>query len=89
MDIAIEDWDAMFRAVESRLSHAVSQLFTTVSDVPAPDPLHSIRIIVLECVEALGQLHNALKHERAQSVQRELQAAAYASTAGLNPAAPP
>ena len=55
--IRIEDWDNMFHAVELRLCATVA----------ATEQLDDkTRVTVLECVEALDQLHSALTHERQQ-----------------------
>lgn len=58
--IAPQDWDELFHAVESRLS-------ASVSDAVQNDG--KTRVTVLECVEALDQLHDALMHERQQRQQ--------------------
>ena len=55
--IAIEDWDKLFQAVEARLGACVAA-DTLIDD--------KIRVTVLECVEALEQLHGALTLERQQ-----------------------
>jgi hypothetical protein len=52
-DIGTGDWDALFDAVKVRLRAIVS------------DPAASPRTGVLECVEALEQLHVLLAQERA------------------------
>ena len=55
--ISIEDWDKLFHAVELRLCATVA----------AADQLDDkTRVTVLECVEALDQLHSALTRERQQ-----------------------
>ena len=55
--ISIEDWDKLFHAVELRLCATVA----------AADQLDdNTRVTVLECVEALDQLHSALTRERQQ-----------------------
>ena len=53
--INVDDWDKLFQAVECRLSTAVATAYQ------GPD---KTRITVLECVEALDQLHHALTRER-------------------------
>ena len=55
--IAIEDWNKLFQAVEARLRARVA------ADKLIDD---TIRVAVLECVEALEQLHGALTLERQQ-----------------------
>lgn len=55
--IGIEDWNNLFHAVEARLCACVA----------AGDMIDDkIRVAVLECVEALGQLHGELTLERQQ-----------------------
>ena len=55
--INVEDWNNLFHAVEARLCACV-----------AADDLidDKVRVTVLECVEALEQLHSALTFERQQ-----------------------
>lgn len=66
IDIAVEDWDAMFGAVLERLRSSVDDVLIT-SPVPlSPDAASLTQSIVLECAEALDQLHVALKHDRSR-----------------------
>lgn len=67
LDMAVEDWDALYRAVEARLRR-------TVDGQPgaAPGAGAHVRSIVLECVAALEHLHTALANERARREQLEL-----------------
>ncbi|MGC1173804.1 hypothetical protein [Polaromonas sp.] len=67
--IAIEDWDALFCAVQTQLKHAVGERLGILPYMPT----HSIDLaatlvqaIVLDCVDAMEQLHAALKQERSQ-----------------------
>lgn len=69
VDIAVQDWDVMFGAVLERLSHSAGDLPPAQAAPPLPDPACRLQAIVLECVGALGQLHAALKHDRACSGQ--------------------
>lgn len=56
-NISVEDWNNLFHAVETRLCACVA----------AGDLIDDrIRVTVLECVEALEQLHSALTLERQQ-----------------------
>ena len=59
--VAIEDWDDLFLAVRTRLELTVGTLAATL---PEGEGAVWIRTGVLECVEALGQLHDMLRHER-------------------------
>jgi hypothetical protein len=58
--IDVDDWDRLFYAVECRLSTSVTAAYQD------PD---KTRTTVLECVEALDQLHHALTRERQQRSQ--------------------
>lgn len=67
--IAIEDWDALFCAVQTQLKHAVGDRLGILPRMPT----HSIeaaatlvQAVVLDCVDAMEQLHAALKQERSQ-----------------------
>lgn len=55
-DVAIEDWDLLFRAVTARL--------TSIFDGPEHAAGSArIRSNVLECVQALDQLRTTMTHE--------------------------
>lgn len=56
-EISIEDWDKLFHAVHDRLCSSVA------ASHQADD---KTRVTVLECVEALDQLHSVLTRERQQ-----------------------
>lgn len=71
LDIAINDWDALFRAVEDRLRLTVDEPLANAPDAAAQDAAAGVRTIVLECVAALEQLHTALTHERGRREQLE------------------
>lgn len=73
--IEIEDWDELFRAVESRLTLTVGPRLTGTPEPQADDRAGRIQVIVLECVTALEQLHTALTHERARCQWLELEVA--------------
>jgi hypothetical protein len=65
LDIAVADWDILFRAVKIRLMLSVSEkLPLTVSPAQAAEAAELVQSIVLECVGSLNQLHLALTHER-------------------------
>lgn len=64
IDIAVQDWDVMFCAVLDRLSHSVDELAPAQTVLPMPDPACQHQAVVLECVQALAQLHTALKHDQ-------------------------
>ncbi|MDQ3058301.1 MAG: hypothetical protein M3R45_02085 [Pseudomonadota bacterium] len=69
VDIDVQDWDVMFCAVLERLRQSVGELPATPTMPPVPDSAGQVRAVVLECVDALSQLHAALKHDRACSTQ--------------------
>lgn len=72
LDMAIEDWDALFRAVEARLRLTVGERLAAAPQAQAHDAAVGVQTIVLECVAALDHLHTALKHERARRERLEL-----------------
>lgn len=63
-DILIEDWDVLFRAVAARLSASVCERLAQSPELH--HDLAQVRSVVLECVEAMNQLHRALTRERQQ-----------------------
>jgi len=65
--IAREDWDAMYRAIQVRLALAVDEQRGFVSAPIAGDASAHLQIVALECVAAMAQLHAALTQERACS----------------------
>jgi hypothetical protein len=64
LEISVDDWDILFRAVEDRLRSSVGARLA--STAPARDAAGRVQAIVLECVAELDKLHNALKQERRQ-----------------------
>ncbi len=67
--IAVEDWDALFCAVQTQLKHAVGeQLGVLPQTSPRSIELAAtlVQAVVLDCVGAMEQLHAALKQERSQ-----------------------
>jgi hypothetical protein len=59
--VTIEDWDTLFQAVTTRLTMSIGPLQV----VPyRPEDCSQIETVVLQCVEALEQLHAMLKNER-------------------------
>jgi hypothetical protein len=65
LDITAEDWDALFDAVLQRLRQAVGEVRAMSAAFSGSDPACLNQTIVLECADALAQLHAALKHDRA------------------------
>lgn len=73
-EIANNDWDAMFRAVESRLRQTVGERLAVMPELQPHHAAGRVQAIVLECVEALEQLHTALmlERDRCGQLEREL-----------------
>lgn len=73
-DVAIGDWEELLSAVKSRLRRTVGELLAVLPDHQLPDAAHTVQASVLECVNALDQLHLTLSHElaRRQQVEREV-----------------
>ncbi len=70
LDISIEDWDDLFRAIEAKLRQAVGEKLAIqlkLGDDEKALLVQTVQASVLECVEAMSNLHTALKHERSQS----------------------
>ena len=73
-DVAIEDWDDLFNAVKDRLKKIAAERARAVQPSAAcVDVLDRADSAVLECVQALDQLHVALSHERTRRHQLELE----------------
>jgi len=69
LTIAIDDWSALFHAVQTQLRIAVGDRLGVLPHMPGHSPELSatlVQAIVLNCVDALDQLHEALKQERSQ-----------------------
>ena len=73
-DVDIEDWDDLFNAVKDRLKKIAAERTRAVQPPAAcVDSLGSADGGVLECVQALDQLHVALSNERTRRRQVELE----------------
>lgn len=70
-DIAREDWDLLFCAVRDRLRIAVGALPVCGVQPFALQSDASVRALVLDCVQALDQLHAALLSEGTRCPQHE------------------
>jgi hypothetical protein len=66
LQIAITDWDVLFRAVKARLMLSVGEKPAAAPSSEAGEAAELVQSIVLECVGALHQLHLALTQERGQ-----------------------
>ena len=64
LDLSVQDWDILFRAVEERLRRIVGARNAGMAHLPKHDMGGSVREAVGECLGALDQLHAALTHER-------------------------
>src|SRR5487761_2595213 len=73
-DVAIGDWDVLFRAVTDRLRATAGALSVAASDPAARDAPGRSQADVLECVAALEQLHLTLTHELDRCRSRTLDA---------------
>jgi hypothetical protein len=74
MDIAGEDWDDLLTAVKTRLRLTVGDRPSKPGDL-LQGPMGRVQASVLECVAALDQLHQAMKHEREQRLRLEIEVA--------------
>lgn len=59
----IADWNALLTAVSTRLRQSADTLPQSDASELPPAPVHRVRTSVLECVDALEQLHATLRHE--------------------------
>ena len=64
LNLSVQDWDDLFRAIQERLRHIVGDRNTDMAPLEMHDMGVSIQDGVLECVAALDQLHAALGLER-------------------------
>ncbi|MGC1175908.1 hypothetical protein [Polaromonas sp.] len=64
LQIPIDDWDALFRSIQVRLTNVVGDRPASALPLEAADTTGHIQVAVLDCVSALGQLHAALARER-------------------------
>ena len=73
-DIAMDDWDVLCAAVESRIGLLVDEphMLAPATAGPGGIQLHRLCAGVLDCVAALAQLRLALLHERARARAVEL-----------------
>jgi hypothetical protein len=70
-DIAPEDWDVLLSAITDRLRSAVDQRRAAATEPQVRDAEGRLQVIVLECVDALDQLHAALANARGRQRQVE------------------
>ena len=65
LQIPFEDWDILFRSVQSRLSMAAGVRFAPGPSPQADDACARLQAVALDCVAALEQLRSAVTPERA------------------------
>jgi hypothetical protein len=65
-DLSTGEWDELFNAVKSRLLLTVGERLTLTAGANGPGSAGWARVSVLECVDALEQLHALLRLERAR-----------------------
>lgn len=71
-DLSVDEWDLLFDAVRERLRLSVGERPTAQSGAQAHDPVDRIQASVLECVQALDQLHGLLRQRRGRRQQLEM-----------------
>ena len=62
--ISATDWDELFHAIQTRLEKCVSEALTKMPELPLHERHAVTQKTVLECVEAMRQLHADLIYER-------------------------
>lgn len=62
--IDIKDWDILFAAVEERLRTTVEKPDLAAVALTGHDGAARIKAVVLDCVNALDKLHQALRQQR-------------------------
>lgn len=72
LDIPVDDWDHLFRAVETRLKNTMGDLLAKTQMGPQLELVVSTHAVVFECMAALDHLHSALSHERDLQQQFEI-----------------
>lgn len=72
-DVAIEDWDVLFCAVKERLRLSVDDRRGAAPESQPQDAADRICTTVLECIEALDQLHRTQQHELGRRQRLELE----------------
>ncbi|MBC7611196.1 MAG: hypothetical protein H7228_16775 [Polaromonas sp.] len=70
-DIPVDDWDHLFRAVETRLKSTVEDLIAKSENGPQLEMVTSAHAVVFERRAGLDYLHAALTHERDMKQQFE------------------
>jgi hypothetical protein len=63
-NISHADWDELYHAIQVRLEHCVNDALDKAPQLAADERLAATKIAVMECVDAMRQLHAALILER-------------------------
>lgn len=63
-NISTVDWDELFHAIQVRLENCVNDALDKAPELPVHQSRAVTKIAVLECVEAMRQLHASLALER-------------------------
>lgn len=71
-DLSVDEWDLLFDAVRERLRLTAGECPAAQPGAHAHDPVGRIQASVLECVEALDQLHALLRRGRGRSQRLEM-----------------
>lgn len=72
-DIRPADWNDLFAAVKARLRASVAERFSLRSLLSTHQRVQGIQCVVMECVEALDQLHATLSNELSRCADLEQQ----------------
>ncbi|RZU03137.1 GGDEF domain-containing protein [Rivibacter subsaxonicus] len=73
LDLAIGDWADLLGAVRTKLRMSVSEWLTRTGEPQAPHSAGRVQISVLECADALDQLHSMLLDDLARHRRLELE----------------
>ncbi len=69
-NISAADWDELFHAIQARLENCVDDALLKAPELPPNERHQVIKTTVLQCVEAMQQLHTALMLEREQVTRK-------------------
>lgn len=74
LQISVDDWDILFRAIQVRLKDAVADSHPSGWPSQTDATAGQVQTTVLECISAMEQLHAALGHERRAQRDEHLKA---------------
>lgn len=69
--ISATDWDELFHAVQVRLEQCVSNALDKQPELALQHRHELTKVAVLQCVDAMKQLHQSLTLERQQSIEQQ------------------